>query len=156
MSAENRSYLVRDGDRMAVLRERVMAMKRLWSGEPVEFHGEFVDFGPVMSGPVPVQRPHPPILLGGSAARIPDVLEWADGWMPHPMEANALRDTIALLGGRPVTVFNADPADLAGYEEAGVDRCLLDLRSDEPDEVRAELAGLMRHVHDHGVVALDS
>ena len=139
VSAENRSYLIRDQDRTAVLRERVLALKRLWSGEPVEFHGRFVDFDPVVSGPRPVQRPHPPILLGGGPGRLPDVLEWADGWLPHPLEGPPLRDAIALLGGKPVTIFNADPADLARYADVGVDRCLIDLRADDPEDVRAEL-----------------
>jgi probable F420-dependent oxidoreductase len=151
VSAENRSYLVSDQDRTAVVRERVAALKRLWSGEPAEYHGRFVDFEPVLSGPRPVQRPHPPILLGGGPARLADVLDWADGWLPHPMQSAPLRDAIALLGGKPVTIFNADPADLPRYTEAGVDRCLVDLRADEPDDVRAELIALKHDI----VVALD-
>jgi probable F420-dependent oxidoreductase len=155
--AENRSYGIGPGQRLPLLRERVAALKRLWTGELAEYHGELVDFGPSWSGPAPVQRPHPPILVGGGPARLGDVLDWADGWLPHPPDGFDLAATVARLradaaaAGRPrplVTIFNApaDPATLATYAEAGVDSCLLDLRAGEPDEARAELADLRRRI----------
>ena len=51
--------------RFKLLRERVLAMKALWTRERAEFHGEFVDFDPVWLYPKPKQKPHPPVLLGG-------------------------------------------------------------------------------------------
>jgi alkanesulfonate monooxygenase SsuD/methylene tetrahydromethanopterin reductase-like flavin-dependent oxidoreductase (luciferase family) len=51
--------------RFRLLRERVLAMKELWTKE--EAHGEFVNFDPVWLYPKPKQRPHPPILLGGES-----------------------------------------------------------------------------------------
>jgi alkanesulfonate monooxygenase SsuD/methylene tetrahydromethanopterin reductase-like flavin-dependent oxidoreductase (luciferase family) len=50
--------------RWKVLRERIEAMKAIWSQEAAEYHGEFVNFDPVWSYPKPLQQPHPPILLG--------------------------------------------------------------------------------------------
>jgi probable F420-dependent oxidoreductase len=156
---ENRNYGVRPGQRLTLLRERVEAMKRLWSGEVAEFHGELVDFGPVRSGPPLVQRPHPPILVGGGPARIGDAATWADGWLPHPPDGYDLAGAVARLRaeaaavGRPppsVTVFNApaDAAVLSGYAAAGVDACLLDLVASEPADADAELARLRGVVRD--------
>ena len=51
------------GKRWRVLRERILAMKEIWTNEEAEFHGEFVNFEPIWSYPKPVQKPHPPILL---------------------------------------------------------------------------------------------
>src|SRR6266853_1886624 len=53
--------------RFKLLRERVLAMKALWSQEQAEFHGRFVNFDPVWLYPKPKQRPHPPIFLGGES-----------------------------------------------------------------------------------------
>jgi alkanesulfonate monooxygenase SsuD/methylene tetrahydromethanopterin reductase-like flavin-dependent oxidoreductase (luciferase family) len=53
-------------NRFKVLRERVLAMKLLWTRETAEFHGEFVNFDPVWLYPKPKQKPHPPIYLGGA------------------------------------------------------------------------------------------
>jgi probable F420-dependent oxidoreductase len=151
--AENRSFGVTR--RLDLLRERVAAMKALWSGEAAEFRGELVDFGPTLSGPSLVQRPHPPILVGGGRARLGDVLAWADGWLPWPPDGFDLTETITRLradaraAGRPrplVVIFNAprDARVLAGYEAAGVDTSLLDLTTEEPAEVTAELDALRR------------
>src|SRR5216117_273027 len=69
--------------RWRVLRERVLAMKEIWTKEEAEFHGEFVNFDKIWSYPKPLQKPHPPILMGGDGATTFDrVIEFADGWMP--------------------------------------------------------------------------
>ncbi|PYN10477.1 MAG: LLM class F420-dependent oxidoreductase, partial [Candidatus Rokuibacteriota bacterium] len=51
--------------RFQLLRERILAMKEIWTKETPEYHGDFVDFDPMWSYPKPVQKPHPPVLLGG-------------------------------------------------------------------------------------------
>ena len=56
--------------RFKLMRERILAMKALWTQEEAAFHGEMVNFDPVWLYPKPAQRPHPPILLGGSTATI--------------------------------------------------------------------------------------
>jgi probable F420-dependent oxidoreductase len=74
-------------DRWRVTRERVLAMKRLWTDAPAEFHGEFVSFDPVLAYPKPVQPGGPPILLGvQSAYGHARVVEYCDGWMPILVE----------------------------------------------------------------------
>ena len=55
--------------RWRVLRERVLAMKEIWTKDEAEFHGQQVNFDPIWSWPKPVQRPHPPVLMGGDAPK---------------------------------------------------------------------------------------
>jgi probable F420-dependent oxidoreductase len=70
-------------------RENIEAMKAIWTQSKAEYHGEFVNFDPMMTWPKPVQKPHPPILVGGafpySARR---AVRYADGWMPQVTAAN--------------------------------------------------------------------
>lgn len=69
--------------RWRILRERVLAMKEIWAHEEAEFHGDFVNFDKILSYPKPVQKPHPPILMGGFGPRTFDrVVEFSDGWLP--------------------------------------------------------------------------
>lgn len=69
--------------RWKLLRETVEAMKALWSADPAEYHGEFVDFAPAHSAPKPVQKPHPPIHVAGSAPHaLRRVVRYGDGWLP--------------------------------------------------------------------------
>ncbi|MFN0090616.1 MAG: LLM class F420-dependent oxidoreductase [Acidimicrobiales bacterium] len=70
--------------RRAILRENVLAMKQLWTNDEAEFHGEHVAFSSSWSWPKPAQKPHPPILLGGSAGpkTMQDIVEFCDGFMP--------------------------------------------------------------------------
>ena len=130
-----------DGERrFKILRERIEAMKAIWTQDKAEYHGEFVDFDPVYAWPKPVQKPHPPIHVGGvfpGAAR--RALRWGNGWFPIPGRGEsdyaALRDQIATLAeaeGRDpteieITVFGAgaDQAALEKYQSAGVDRVTL-------------------------------
>jgi probable F420-dependent oxidoreductase len=70
--------------RFKLMRERIAAMKEIWTKNEAEYHGEFVDFPPMMSWPKPMQRPHPPVIVGGAfpyAAR--RTLAYGDGWIPH-------------------------------------------------------------------------
>ncbi len=70
--------------RHKLARERVEAMKEIWTKSKAEYHGEFVNFDPMMTWPKPVQKPHPPIIVGGAfpfGAR--RALRYGDGWMPH-------------------------------------------------------------------------
>jgi probable F420-dependent oxidoreductase len=69
--------------RWKVTRERVLAMRRIWSQEAAEFHGEFVDFDPIWSYPKPRQAGGPPVLLGASSRwSWQRIAEYCDGWMP--------------------------------------------------------------------------
>jgi probable F420-dependent oxidoreductase len=128
--------------RFGVLRERVLAMKEIWTNDEAEFHGEHVDFDPLWQWPKPVQRPHPPVLVAGNGPRTLDrVMEYGDGWIPIPGrgavplgEGTARLAELAAERGRPpipVTVFGArpEPDVIAHYAEAGVDRVLFRLPS---------------------------
>ena len=70
--------------RHKLARERIEAMKAIWTQDSAEYHGEFVNFDPMQAWPTPVQKPHPPILVGGafpySARR---AVRYGDGWMPQ-------------------------------------------------------------------------
>lgn len=69
--------------RWAVLRERILAMKTIWTEDEAEYHGEFVNFDPIWSYPKPVQTGGPPIWIGANSKYVADrVAEFADGWLP--------------------------------------------------------------------------
>jgi probable F420-dependent oxidoreductase len=132
--------------RLTLLRERVLAMKAIWTQDQAEFHGKLVDFDPIYQWPKPVQQPHPPILLGGSVPTVARrVLQYADGWLPPPLPLDQLTAAVAQLrrlaeqqGRAPVPVtapmLDPSPADLDRAEQAGVDRVLVMLV--ETDEER--------------------
>lgn len=118
--------------RWKLLREKVEAMKAIWSDDVAEYHGEMVDFGPMWSYPKPVQQPHPPIVLGGSGPKILErVIRYADGWMPNRgqvLERIPALQRMAKDAGReriPVTYYpRAIAEEIARCAEAGVDRCI--------------------------------
>lgn len=134
------------------LRESILAMKEIWTQEEPEYHGEFVNFDKIWSYPKPLQQPHPPIIMGGDGATTFDrVVEYCDGWMPiggRPAQGPSLPEKIALLkrqaeeAGRDpdaisVTTFGTrpDPDMLQRLEQAGVDRVVFSLPSEEKDTV---------------------
>jgi probable F420-dependent oxidoreductase len=127
--------------RWRLLRERILAMKEIWTTDEPEFHGEFVNFDPIWAWPKPVQKPHPPVLL---AVNVPQarqkVIDFAEGWFPLAARAGDLAEGIADLRRRAekagrdpraltVSVFSAkpDPQVLRGYETLGVTRAILGL-----------------------------
>ena len=130
--------------RWRLLRERILAMKEIWTSEEAEYHGEFVDFGKMWAFPKPVQTPHPPIIMGGDGPTTFDrVIEYCDGWMPiggRPARGPSLPEKIALLrrqaaeAGRDpasisITVFGARPDQdtVDRMEAAGVERLIFEL-----------------------------
>jgi alkanesulfonate monooxygenase SsuD/methylene tetrahydromethanopterin reductase-like flavin-dependent oxidoreductase (luciferase family) len=146
--------------RMGILRERVEAMKAIWTSERAEYHGEHVDFAPIFSWPKPVQDPHPPVLVGGSGAKVIDrVVAFGDGWMPgHQRDLAALGERIEELreksaaagrGPLPVTIFGGKPDRLDAYEGIGASRCLFLIPTTDPEAAlrtlaeRAHVAGLV-------------
>jgi probable F420-dependent oxidoreductase len=133
--------------RWRVLRERVLAMKEIWTKEEAEFHGEFVNFDKIWSYPKPFTKPHPPILMGGDGPTTFDrVIEFCDGWIPIGVRSPNLPEKIKALGekaraaGRDpgticVSVFGARPdrQALDELERAGVERAIFMLPSAEGD-----------------------
>jgi probable F420-dependent oxidoreductase len=79
---ELRNHGLHIAHRWPAMRERVEAMKAIWTQDVAEYHGAHVDFAPLLSWPKPVQRPYPPILIGGNHRNIGRVVEYADGWCP--------------------------------------------------------------------------
>lgn len=136
--------------RFKLMRERVEAMKAIWTQDEAEYHGEMVDFGPMWCWPKPIQKPHPPVLLGGSGPSVlKRVVAYADGWMPNrgdDLGRIADLQALAQAAGRghlSVTTYpKAAPADLERAAEAGVDRCIYYLPSDGRDEALARLEEL--------------
>ena len=126
--------------RWKILRERVLAMKRIWADADAEFHGEYVDFEPIWSWPKPVQKPHPPILVGGDGPRtLARVVEYGDEWMPivgrgsqdlgaRIQELQAMAKA-AGRGAIPVSLYGAraQPEAVEKYRGAGVSRCVFGL-----------------------------
>ncbi|MFL6278260.1 MAG: LLM class F420-dependent oxidoreductase [Blastocatellia bacterium] len=135
--------------RFSLLRERVLAMKEIWTKEEAEFHGRFVNFDPVWSYPKPVQKPHPPIFMGGFASKTFDyVAEFCDGWMPIGYRLEGLAEKIAELRRRAeeadrdpqaisITIFGAKPEReaLDQLEAIGVERAILMLPPADRDTV---------------------
>ena len=73
-------------------RDAVLAMKELWTKEEAEYHGAYYDFPLVRSFPKPAQKPHPPVLLGGTARNVfKRVVEWGDGWIPARSSVDEIR-----------------------------------------------------------------
>src|SRR4051795_3390947 len=79
--------------RFSLMRERIEAMKAIWTEDEAEYHGRYVDFDPVWSWPKPIQEPHPPVVVGGNGEKVLDrVLAFGDEWMPNRVEDEALME----------------------------------------------------------------
>ena len=134
--------------RFRLMADRIAAMQTIWTESKPEHHGEFVEFGPMMTWPKPVQKPHPPILVGGGfphGAR--RAIAFGDGWMPiggrldvvdllprfRQMAAEAGREPDRL----PVTSFGlpAEADAIARSRDAGIDRVVLPLPAESADTV---------------------
>jgi probable F420-dependent oxidoreductase len=135
--------------RFSLLRERVEAMKAIWTEDEASYHGEHVEFDRIWCWPKPVQEPHPPILVGGNGEKVLErVVAFGDEWMPNRLPG--LRDRIAELqrladeAGRdpiPVTLNAAkpDPALAERGEEAGIHRCSFYVQPGDAGEVERQL-----------------
>lgn len=99
--------------RGALLDERIEAIKALWTEEPAEYHGKYVDFDASYSRPKPVQKPHPPIYIGGNSdATVKRVIRHDAGWISNPFPVEDLTKRIGQLrdgAGRdvPLAMFGA-------------------------------------------------
>ncbi|MGH7304684.1 MAG: LLM class F420-dependent oxidoreductase [Candidatus Rokuibacteriota bacterium] len=120
-------------------RESILAMKELWTKPVAEFHGKYYDFPPVKSFPKPLQKPHPPVLLGGGAKNVLQrVVAWGDGWLPNRITPGELRESRATLdrlakdaGRNPSAItisVHGQPADrdlLRRLHDAGATRLIV-------------------------------
>jgi probable F420-dependent oxidoreductase len=110
--------------RGALLDERIEAIKALWTTEPAEYHGKYVDFDSSYLRPKPVQKPHPPILIGGdSDATVKRVIRHEAGWISNPLPVERLTHRIGQLregAGHdvPLSMFGT-PVDPDYWHAAG-------------------------------------
>ena len=153
--------------RHKLARENIEAMKAIWTESKAEYHGEFVNFDPMMAWPKPVQNPHPPVIVGGafpySARR---AIRYGDGWIPQATRA-AYTELVELLprftqmcaeAGRdpasiPITIWGAknDLDLLKRYRDLGVERMVVSIESEKADSILPLLdhwAELIRKVAD--------
>ncbi len=156
---EMENHGARYDTRFKLLRERMLAMRALWTEEEASFQGDFVNLDRVWMHPKPLR--HVPVVLGGETDHtLKRVVEFCDGWFPRagagfdPAAAVARLRAYAEKAGRDpatlsTTVFRAplDAAALAGYAAAGIDRVLLEVPDLDRDGILRrldELAPLVR------------
>jgi probable F420-dependent oxidoreductase len=150
------------GTRFELMRERIEAMKAIWMNDVAEYHGSHVNFEPMWAWPKPIQKPYPPIILGGAfphAAR--RAIAYGNGWMPvarrgtdmlsflprfRQMVAEAGRDYDTV----PMSVFwpQPDAELLRGYVDAGINRAILLIETTGRDEVLRKLDEYSKLMHD--------
>jgi probable F420-dependent oxidoreductase len=138
--------------RAKLVRERIEAMKAIWTQPKPEYDGELVKFGPMMAWPKPVQRPHPPVIVGGAfphGAR--RAVRYGDGWIPlagRPGQYGDAFDTVPKFrtmlreAGRdsascPVSIFSApeDADTIKRYQDLGITRVTPSLPAAREDVV---------------------
>lgn len=140
--------------RWAIVREKILAMKTIWTEDNAEFHGEFVDFDPIWSWPKPVQPGGPKILVGSqSRFTWSRVMEWGDGWMPIGIRGDLLPGMASLreacekngkdFEGLEKAVFAAPPkpGDCSELIEAGFTDLAFSLPSVTEEEALPLLDG---------------
>ena len=138
--------------RFGLMRERVEAIKEIWTAELPEYHGKYVDFDPIHAEPKPLQEPHPPILVAGNGPTVAKrVIAFGDAWFPIRAgdddfmigQIEQLRREAAEAGRGTIPVTLQIPPKenerLERYEQAGVTRCVHLLRpADAADPASAE------------------
>jgi probable F420-dependent oxidoreductase len=115
--------------RMAIMLERIEAMKAIWTQDEASYHGKHVDFDRIWSWPKPAQRPHPPVLVGGNGPTVLDrVLRVGDAWFPNYGFEDLLEriEELRSRAERPIGVIvmgvPAKAAVLDELQRAGVQR----------------------------------
>ena len=149
--------------RFSLMRERIEAMKAIWTADEASYHGRHVDFDPIWSWPKPVQEPFPPILVGGNSGGALDrVVALADEWIPNPetrlrelpARVADLQERAAAAGRDriPVTFYGVKPEAeaLERFAAAGVDRAVFYLPPAPADQVNPYLDHLAGLAAGHG------
>ncbi|REK15675.1 MAG: TIGR03619 family F420-dependent LLM class oxidoreductase [Actinobacteria bacterium] len=136
---EMASHGVEYGERRALLREKVLMMKSLWTEDEASFNGDMLSLQPSWAWPKPARDPHPPILMGADVGprTLADIVEFCDGWIPlgtrHDIEAKVgeVRGAIEQAGRDPdsfsVTAFGVKIDRVDDLKKAGVDRAIFSL-----------------------------
>lgn len=143
------------GDRHKAARERVEAMKQIWTLTKAEYHGEFVNFDPMMAWPKPVQKPHPPIIVGGafpySARR---AIRYGEGWIPQAARGGyqeiadlipEFRKMATEAGRKPeeiaITIWapRREVELMKRYADLGVERIVFSVESEKAETILPQL-----------------
>lgn len=147
--------------RFRLMREKIEAMKAIWTQDKPKYDGEFIKFGEMMTWPKPVQKPHPPVIVGGAfpyGAR--RAIRFGDGWIPLgggrgadiPDQLPHFRQMAAEAGRNPddieISVFGARPdeEELKKLKGAGVARVTFDLPSAPSEEILPMLDKLAKMI----------
>lgn len=130
-------------ERAARTREYLQVMKAIWSGDIAKFQGKYFSFPDLHTNPLPIQKPHPPIIFGGeSIAALKRIADLGDGWQPGPVPVEIFRQRLERLQtlmaerGREMTQLSISmignaldlqqhPDKLVALEELGVKEMLL-------------------------------
>lgn len=135
------------------LEEQLQALKKIWTEDEPEYHGEHVDFAPMWLWPKPVSQPHPPIFIGGETDHtLRRIAKYADGWLPRVRDPQLVLDGIARLrafaraeGRDPdsiaISAFGlpAKPEAIAPFRDAGVGRAILAIAPGSLDDMLRRL-----------------
>jgi probable F420-dependent oxidoreductase len=144
---EMRNHGTDPSQRFGIMRERIGAMKAIWTQEEASYRGRHVEFDRIWCWPKPAQQPHPPVLVGGNGPRVLDrVLAYGDEWAPNPKPLEELAGRMSELRRRlaeldrppiPVTVLGCppEPATVEQLAALGVERVIFWLPSTSRDEV---------------------
>lgn len=147
--------------RFGLMRERVEAMKAIWTEDEAAYHGKQVDFDAIWSWPKPVQQPHPPVVVGGNGEKVLDrVIAYGDEWMPNRIKAEDFVGRLDDLRRRaeeagrdpiPVTVYGASrkPEVLQEWVEHGVTRAVYWLSSSDAGEVERQVDAIVGYVESY-------
>lgn len=151
---EMRNHGTDPSRRFGLMRERIEAMKAIWTQDEASYQGGRVQFEAIWSWPKPVQKPHPPVLVGGMGKGVLDrVLAYGDAWMPNRfddperlagrMEKLQRRAAESGRGSIPVTLFGAPPerAVIERLDAAGGDRTVFWVTPAEAGDAERELDG---------------
>ena len=144
-------------------RENIEAMKEIWTKPKAEYHGEFVNFDPMMTWPKPVQKPHPPVIVGGafpySARR---AIRYGDGWIPQAARGGyqeiadmipEFRKMAEAAGRDPASIaitvwFPRNDLDLMKrYVDLGVERVVFNVESVAADQALPVIDGIAALMH---------
>jgi alkanesulfonate monooxygenase SsuD/methylene tetrahydromethanopterin reductase-like flavin-dependent oxidoreductase (luciferase family) len=138
--------------RFGLMRERVEAMKAIWTEDEPEYHGRYVDFDPIWCWPKPLSEPHPPVLVGGNGRTVYDrVVAYGDAWLPNRIgDDEKIMARVAKMrrlgeeagrGPLPTSLQLAPraPALLERYADAGVNRAIYMLPTADRPTVERKL-----------------
>ena len=137
--------------RISLMKERIEAMKVIWTKDRASFQGRFVNFPEMITNPKPFQKPYPPIIMGGAFPYgAQKAIEYSDGWLPHatrPEYGDLLHKLpefkkMCNEAGRdpstvPITVYGVadDPDLLKRYRDAGVERVVFAVPSEAGEKL---------------------